>query len=313
MKATPSIVPSSYAYVPCPMCGADDAIEVYPATSRAGAGLAVEAYRCTSPGYGAHDRIVRCRSCSLVYSNPRPVNEKILDSYKAVEDPTYLEEQEGRRLTFTHHVRHMETVVGKPAGRTLLDVGCYTGVFVEVALSHGWRATGVEPSRWAAIYAQSRGLPVIEGTLQNANLPDESQDVVTLWDVIEHLPTPLDELREVARITRPGGWVVIHTMDIDSLAAKLMRERWPWLMQMHLIYFSQHTMAAMLRQVGFEPVRSGPMGRYLRLGYFASRVSALSPQAGRIVGSVIDGLRIRQMPIPLNFGDLFTVYARKGR
>jgi len=205
----------------------------------------------------------------------------------------------------------MEKIIGQPNGRSLVDVGCYTGVFVDVALARGWRAVGVEPSHWAAAYAQSRKLPVIEGTLATSGIADSSQDVVTLWDVIEHLPDPLGELEQVARVTKPGGWTVLHTMDIDSWAAKLMRERWPWLMQMHLIYFSQRTLADMLRKVGFEPVYSRAMGLYLRLGYFASRVTALSPLLGKGVSWVVDTTNLRQVPVPLNFGDLFTVYARK--
>lgn len=292
------------------MCGADDTTVVYEATNN-GIFASPDVYRCTSPGYGTHDRIVRCQRCQLVYSNPRASTEKILDSYKAVEDPTYVQEQDGRLLTFTHHIKHMEKHVGSANGRNLVDVGCYTGIFVEVARSHGWQAVGVEPSHWAANYAQSRGLPVIEGTLATSGIADASQDVVTLWDVIEHLPDPLSELEQVARVTKPGGWAVLHTMDIDSIAARVMRERWPWLMQMHLIYFSQRTMATMLQKVGFEPVYSRAMGRYLRLGYFASRVEALSPRAGKGVSWVVDKTNLRQVPIPLNFGDLFTVYARK--
>jgi hypothetical protein len=147
--------------------------------------------------------------------------------------------------------------------------------------------------------------------LETANLPAESEDVVTLWDVIEHLPNPLEQLREVSRVTKPGGWTVLHTMDIDSLAARVMGERWPWFMDMHVVYFSQRTLATMLEQVGFEVVHSGAMGRYLRLGYFATRIAALAPFIGKPCSLVVDKLHLNHVPIPLNFGDLFTVYARK--
>lgn len=293
------------------MCSSDNTDVVYPATHQDTHFDTPDAYRCTNPGYGTHDRIVKCRSCNLVYSNPRSADDAILESYNAVEDPIYIQEQEGRRLTFMHHLKHMESIIGPANGRTLLDVGCYTGIFVDVALAHSWRAMGVEPSHWAAAYAQERKLPVIQGTLRSAGLEDASQDVVTLWDVIEHLPDPMSELKEVARVVKPGGWVAVHTMDIDSLAARVMRERWPWLMKMHLIYFSQRTMADMLRNVGFEPVYSRAMGRYLRLGYFTTRVTALSPLFGRPLAALVRRIGLERLPIPMNFGDLFTVYARK--
>lgn len=302
---------SKYNYVICPLCGSDNSKTVFPSTSKIEATETPEVYRCTNPGYGTHDRIVKCQECNLAYSNPRSPSDAILESYRAVEDPVYVQEQDGRQLTFTHHIRHLERQIGPANGRKLLDVGCYTGIFVDVALKHGWNAMGVEPSHWASAFAQQQGLPVIEGTLATANITDASQDVVTLWDVIEHLPDPLVELREVARVVKPDGWTVVHTMDIDSLAAKVMHGRWPWLMKMHLIYFSQQTMSDMLRKVGFQPVYSKAMGRYLRLGYFATRVAALSPRVGKPFSTLIERTGLKGLPIPLNFGDLFTVYARR--
>jgi 2-polyprenyl-3-methyl-5-hydroxy-6-metoxy-1,4-benzoquinol methylase len=205
----------------------------------------------------------------------------------------------------------MESIIGRANNRSLLDVGCYTGIFVDVALAHGWNAWGIEPSHWAATIAQSQKLPVVEGTLQSVQIADESQDVVTLWDVVEHMPNPQAELREVARVIKRGGWIVVHTMDIDSITARIMGQRWPWLMKMHLIYFSQQTLANMLYKVGFEPTYSRAMGRYLRLGYFSTRVTALSPAVGRLFSFAINKVKLQQLPIPLNFGDLFTVYAKK--
>ncbi|MBL7183339.1 MAG: class I SAM-dependent methyltransferase [Anaerolineae bacterium] len=81
-------------------------------------------------------------------------------------------------------------------GRRLLDVGCHIGVFLGIAQERGWAAWGIEPSRWAAREARGRGLQVIEGTLDDVHLAGESFDVITLWDVIEHLTDPLRELRE---------------------------------------------------------------------------------------------------------------------
>ena len=110
---------------------------------------------------------------------------------------------------------------------------------------------------------------------------------------------------------KPGGWVVIHTMDISSLIARLMGPRWPWLMDMHIHYFSQKTLRQMLEKNGFEVVWSGAEGRYLRLNYLVSRVTALSRPLGRLTSWVVNGLRLGHVAIPLNFGDLFTVYARR--
>ena len=151
--------------VSCNLCGADDAVVRFPSTLPTAASLADStAYRCTYSGYGVHPTIVQCRRCGLVYANPRQEETRILETYEAVQDPLYIEEREGRVLTFEHHLRPLERLTGPPNGRRLLDVGAYTGVFVEIAARHGWDAWGVEPSHWAVQEARKRGLQVVQGT-----------------------------------------------------------------------------------------------------------------------------------------------------
>jgi SAM-dependent methyltransferase len=298
-------------YVACNLCGASDTRPRFPGTIPDDAlPQHAEAFRCTHSGYGRHHAIVQCANCGLVYANPRLEGDDILDSYVAVEDPLYLQERDGRVLTFERHLRPLEKL--KPPPGRLLDVGAYTGVFVEIAARHGWDAWGLEPSRWAVSVAREQGLQMIEGTLESAALPEASYDVITLWDVIEHVTDPFAELRRAYRMLRPGGLLVLHTMDIDSRFARLMGARWPWLMEMHIYYFSRRTLTEMLGKAGFDVLRATPQGRYLRLGYFATRVGGLLGQpAGRALGGIVRLLRLNRMPIPLNFGDLFTAYATK--
>jgi 2-polyprenyl-3-methyl-5-hydroxy-6-metoxy-1,4-benzoquinol methylase len=297
-------------YVTCNLCGHDQTRVRFSSTLPEGTTPEnVEAFRCTSPGYGRHHTIVQCQHCGLLYTNPRFAGGDILDSYVAVEDPLYLEERDGRVLTFERHLRPLENIKAPPG--KLLDVGAYSGVFVEIAAQHGWEACGVEPSRWAVEQARERGLHMIEGTLATSDVADGTLDVVTMWDVIEHVTDPLDEMRQAHRLLKTGGLLVVHTMDIDSLFARLMGGRWPWLMEMHIYYFSRRTLKAMLEKAGFAVVRIEPQGRYLRLGYFATRIGGFSPLLGRVLSSLFRTLHFKDLPVPLNFGDLVTAYALK--
>jgi 2-polyprenyl-3-methyl-5-hydroxy-6-metoxy-1,4-benzoquinol methylase len=296
--------------VNCNLCGRDDTLVRFPATTEPDV-LRVDAFRCTHAGYGHHPQIVECRHCGLVYANPRWPGDTVLDAYTAVEDETYVEERHGRELTFRHHLRQIERIIGPADGRALLDVGAYIGVFVEVAAAAGWDAQGVEPSAWAAGEAQRRGLPVHSGTLATAALAPESFDVITLWDVIEHLADPADELERAWQLLRPGGWLVAHTMDIGSPLARLMGGRWPWLMDMHLYYFDRRTLSAMFARCGFEVVWQGAQGRYLRLGYLASRVGGLHAGLGRALRATVDRVGLRGAAVPVNFGDLITCIGRR--
>ena len=297
--------------VNCDLCGQDNWRIRIPSTINQNGQIDVSAFRCTSPGYGRHAQIVECQNCGYVYANPRWAGDDLLDAYEAVEDETYVAERLGRELTFRHHLRKMEKHVGEGNGRSLLDVGAYIGVFVEIAAEAGWQACGVEPSGWAAQEAQRRGLDVMYGTQDAPEIAGRQFDVITMWDVIEHVDSPTDEMAKAYKLLKPGGWLVAHTMDIGSLTARLMGERWPWFMDMHIHYFSQKTMRKMLEKKGFRVHWSGIQGRYLTAGYLANRLTAFNKPLGRLVTGVVNGLGLEKTAVPINFGDLFTVYAQR--
>jgi SAM-dependent methyltransferase len=296
--------------VNCNLCGRDDYRVRFPATTTSDEPR-VDAFRCTHPGYGHHAQIVECRHCGLVYSNPRWPTAAVLDAYAAVEDETYVEERLGREITFRRHLRQMERIIGPAGGRRLLDVGAYIGVFVEVACAAGWQAEGIEPSVWAVGEARRRGLNVRAGTLETAGFRESSFDVVTLWDVIEHMAEPAAELERARTVLRPGGWLVVHTMDIDAPVARLMGGRWPWLMDMHLYFFSRRTLGRMLTEAGYEVVWQGTQGRSLRLGYLASRIGGLHAGLGRAARWAVNSLGLSEAAVPVNFGDLRTFISRR--
>ncbi|MFZ0773645.1 MAG: class I SAM-dependent methyltransferase [Candidatus Sulfotelmatobacter sp.] len=151
-----------------------------------------------------------------------------------------------------------------PAAPKLLDVGCALGFMLEEAKGAGWNPVGVETSEFAARYAaQHTGCPVYAGTLQKAALPSESFDVVTLMDVIEHVPEPVELIAEIYRILRPGGVLLIVTPNFGSLFVRLYRLNaygvWP---DQHVVYFKPSTMARLLRKVGFAGVVAGSKDFY---------------------------------------------------
>lgn len=300
-------------WVACNLCGSDDAALLYPARlPQMNVPPGMGRYRCTSTLYRQHHAIVQCRQCGLVYANPRPNEEEVLKAYQEVVDPLYLREERGRLLTFRRYLRAVEEVVGpSQGGGRLLDVGCYTGLFLQVAQERGWEAWGVEPCHWAAEEGRHRGLTILEGRLREGSLPAESFDVLTFWDVVEHLFDPRATFAEAWRVLKPGGWIIIHTMNMESWLARLLGPHWPWLMEMHLYYFSPRTLMRLLEQVGFTPVKTARLGRYLRLGYLASRLESLSPGLAWRLQWVLERLYVAQLPILINAADLFALSAQK--
>jgi 2-polyprenyl-3-methyl-5-hydroxy-6-metoxy-1,4-benzoquinol methylase len=300
--------------VTCNLCGSQKTRLLYPGTLLdEPSDDEGERYRCTNFRYGVHPPIVQCQVCGLVYANPRQEGAVILQGYRETVDETYLAEREGRVLTFKRNLRPLERLTSHVNRQRLLDVGCHIGVFLEIARERGWGAWGVEPSHWASAEARKRGLRVVTGTLREAAFSDKFFDVVTMWDAIEHLADPLGEVREVNRVLKRSGVLCVHTMDIESPLARIMGGRWPWLMEMHLYYFSRRTLARMLEKAGFRVIRIVTQGRFLRLGYLASRLESYGTRISHLLSGLIGSLGLLEVPVPINLGDLFTAFARKER
>ncbi|HET9494043.1 MAG TPA: class I SAM-dependent methyltransferase, partial [Chloroflexia bacterium] len=175
----------------------------------------------------------------------------------------------------------------------LLDVGCATGEFMLVARANGWETYGVEPGAPAEVARQITGCEVHAGTLDTAPYPDASFDVVTLWDVIEHVPSPTEYMASVARLVRPGGVIGITTPNIRSVSYWALGPRWSAVgPNSHIYYFTPDTLKRLLEKSGFRlssmhtmitPVsRLDPLPADLQLGRrLRATVSRLLRTTGR--------------------------------
>jgi SAM-dependent methyltransferase len=151
-----------------------------------------------------------------------------------------------------------------PGTGRVLDVGCAYGFFLQVARELGFHAQGVDISGVAAEFARSSvGVEVFHGELLDAAFPDSQFDVVTLWDTLEHLHKPHAMLREVYRILKPGGVLVIETLNVNTIARHILRRRWPLSAPpYHLFYFTKRTARRLIRNAGFTMKHQFPVQTY---------------------------------------------------
>jgi 2-polyprenyl-3-methyl-5-hydroxy-6-metoxy-1,4-benzoquinol methylase len=285
----------------CYLCGGALALR-FP--GRGGETSGHAAYACTSFGHRAHAPIWVCRDCGFLMQWPVPEPVQLLGAYGAVEDPLYLAEKENRYLTF----RRALGLLGPPAGRRLLDVGAYCGIFVDVARRAGFAAEGIEPSRWAVREARTLGIPVRNETLAEAARTGARYDVLTLWDVIEHLADPRQELLAAAELLRPGGELHVSTIDAASPLARALGARWPWLMEMHLFYFDHRTLPRLLEETGFRVSRRRAYTHTVSADYLLRKAAASFPAAAplfRLARRLVPG----RLPVPVNLGDNMVVSA----
>lgn len=288
----------------CYLCSSANLRVKFPGTSDL-INIDSNSYCCTSFGHNKHGDILECLDCGLIALKNIPNHSELEQTYKNVVDPIYVEEKENRYFTFS---KVMNDVQKYSASGKLLDVGCYCGYFLDVAHGKGFDVQGVELSEWASAQARQLGHTVHSNTLSNLELENHF-DIITMWDVVEHFSNPSDELKEVNRLLKSGGYFFLSTINAGSFVARLMGPRWPWLMDMHIFYFNTDTITKILKQEGFSVVAIKNYTHYIsskylirKLGYI-SKLGALVPRA---VQSVIG-----EFSIPFNLGDNMMVIARK--
>lgn len=201
-----------------------------------------------------------------------------------------------------------------PEKGRLLEIGCAMGMTLNAFRKLGWKVTGVEPEEWSCKLARDKyGLDVINSTFQEADLGESSFDVVLLLHVIEHLPNPAKGLSQIARILRPGGFLVLETPRYDTLWFKLLKGRERSVILGHIYFFTRKTMQALARESGFEVVRLDSVGRTVtldRLCYYAAKFLN-HDRATSAITFLSKTLRLNKVSLHSNLHDMMRLYLRK--
>lgn len=208
--------------------------------------------------------VVRCQTCELIFVANPPTDEERQRLYSF--DAGYHTELQTDPQSNAFHQREANANLAVlrrhvKAGR-LLDIGCSTGLFLQAARDIGWPGQGLEYSAdSSAIAREQHGLTVRTGELKPDTFAPASFDVVTLWDVIEHVPDPQRTLQLITDIVAPGGLLVLKTPDAGGWfpqASLRLAQRLDFWRHAeppgHLYQFSQRSLSAMVEKAGFEVV-----------------------------------------------------------
>lgn len=194
--------------------------------------------------------IMVCEDCGLLYTTPKPSDEKIGDYYKSDEYYSHQENKKGfiprvYEAVKSVNLKHKIAIAtqGKEPGR-LLDIGCGVGDFLHFAEQNGWQCTGAEPSEDAALIAKKRIKAEIMLPKDLEKLPDESFDVITMWHVLEHVSDLQWQVNQLNRLLKKGGRLVIALPNFRSYDARYYKDKWAaYDVPRHLNHFSQDSIA----------------------------------------------------------------------
>jgi 2-polyprenyl-3-methyl-5-hydroxy-6-metoxy-1,4-benzoquinol methylase len=220
-----------------------------------------------------------------------------------MDDVEYEATRPARLLQSQKLLQHVSTY--HATGR-LIDIGAGSGILVEKALSLGYQAEGIEPSRHLFEVAISRGLPLHHGILPSSELQGPYK-VATIVDVIEHVEDPVRLLTRAAEVLDEDGLVVVVTPDVDSGAARLLGKRWWHYRIAHIGYFNRATLTYALGRAGLKVVSVSRPTWYFPASYLAERAMTFIPSALRFRLPALLG----RITVPLNLLDSLMVIAKK--
>lgn len=234
-----------------------------------------------------------CSSCGVIYQSPLPSQASMIgyveEEYQSGQYRDYVSSRAMKLQHFEARLRQLGD--GVRPGR-LLDVGCSCGYFLEVAAAAGFDVHGVEFSR-SAIRAAAPSIQsrIVEGTLEQAATLGPF-DVISAFDLLEHVHDPHGFLRQCRALLAGGGTLVVSTPDTDHFLRPLMRARWPMLQPMqHLHLFSRRAMHQILEASGFRDIRVETAYKVLSVDYLINQIKVLNPALSKL-------LRLMASPVP---------------
>ena len=252
-----------------------------------------------------HYRIVRCRSCGLLRSDPVLSGAATQPLYQESQF-TYGAETANLQRTYGAYLHALERHgVHKGA---LLEIGCGSGFFLEEALRQGYGSVaGIEPSRQAVARAAEHIRPRLTTGFIEPGLYGAGQfDVICLFQVLDHFREPEVVLRECRRLLKPGGLVLAIQHNAAAMSARLLGERSPIIDIEHTYLYTPRTLERLFDKCGLATIDSGPSWNRYSMSYLI-HLLPLPTRVKGVLGGVLEATRVGRLPVRAQLGNFFCV------
>jgi 2-polyprenyl-3-methyl-5-hydroxy-6-metoxy-1,4-benzoquinol methylase len=238
--------------------------------------------------------VLKCKKCKIMFQKRDTINNIKSDIYgidyfQGKVYNNYFNEESERIRRFEKKIELIRDYFPKKG--KVLDVGCAAGFFLKVMKKIGYDAYGLDISSAACEYAMNYcDFKIFNGDIYKAKFMDHFFDIVTLWDVLEHLRDPELVLGELYRIMKNQGAIVIETLNIDSWNAKILKSRWPlYFPDYHLFYYNTKFIIKLLNKIGFKIIKIFPIQTYICLRSTIKTIRYYDkPLLGKLLGNFFD-------------------------
>lgn len=261
--------------------------------------------------------LFRCNRCTAQFVFPLPDDQTLTRAYSNSDyhaEERYDVTIQNKKLTRIWEKRLSKIESMTPIRDSLLDIGCATGIFLDVAKGKGWEIKGVEKSTTAGKIAKDQlgEDNIIVGDFLSVRYENKFS-VVTAWALIEHVLEPLAYFQKINELLKPGGLLALSTPNVRSFSRFLQKENWRYYIPPHhLHYFNPKSLQTILTRSGFRIVKLNTIFNHRTLFGDHSRL------AGWYQSNILFRLSVKMIFAPVTwfctvfrFGDTLEVYARK--
>lgn len=289
----------------CPLCGSSDSSRVFAENNYDVERLNNFAFASRKMPEYMHYRLIDCPTCDLLYANPLPNEDYLVEGYGEAAFDSGVE----AHYAAATYANTLSTFIRKlPDRHGVLDIGTGDGAFLEYLLDHGFdQLVGVEPSRAPIAAAREDVRPLIrEGIFCGDDFAQESFSLVTCFQTLEHLHDPLDMIRSVWRLIKPGGAVFFICHNRRALSARLLGKKSPIFDIEHLQLFSPLSARYLLEQTGFTNVKIVQVVNRYPLRYWL-RLLPLSQRVKSSLIAMLDHLKIGGFGVTMSVGNIAVI------
>lgn len=273
-------------------------------------------------------KILRCKACSLMWLFPMPTKEDLQQIYNQTYYSNksffstsleniygyydFISERLYKQMSYSSILNQAKKYLKAEDVPALLDIGCGLGHMLDVAFDEGFDVQGIEFNPFAVEQIRKKyNFKVHLGDI--ALYKGKIFDMITMFDVIEHLTDPFAAIKTARTLLKPGGLIIITTMDSDSVVSKILGRRLEDFRRIreHLFFFTRKSLRKILEESGFEILKVRSYGHTFRLDFLSDRIKLISPVCGAIFKKTVKYLGLSKKMLHLNPLTKMIVYAKR--
>lgn len=229
--------------------------------------------------------LLLCQNCTFEFISPPKSKDKDLHIYnegyfhgelsgaKGYADYSKLQDQ-----LIKEAIKKINYIQRYTTKKKLLDLGAGTGIFLKEARNRGYQVAGNDISTYAIKHLKQNKIKSFSGSIEKKVLPKQEFDIITAWDVLEHLYKPIEAIQNINSALNAGGFLFLTTPDTKSIDARLLGKNWYGYKKIpeHVSFFNSSSITRLLTDANFEVIEVRPWGFYRNLDFIFNKIQIYS-------------------------------------